>query len=448
MSKNLMRLADKVLNQPLLLTPAKAELVMAVLGGRIGLDVETPTSPEGERTPSASRFIGESRGVGDIYSYQEYFRLVDGVAVITVDAALVNKGAWVGAYSGLVSYEGLRAQIALAMADEDVNAILLDFESPGGEVFGCFELAEYIAYCAQLKPIHAVADGMACSAAYILASACNHITAIKSGSVGSIGVVLMHVDRSARNEMEGLKPTLIHAGAHKVDGHPHAPLSAEVKADWQREIDQIYDQFVEHVALHRGLSPEAVRGTEAKSFNGTEALRLGLIDMVGSLDDALAQLSQNRAVGLTAQHRGLSMTNKNGQAAASGEGQVTQAELDAATATAREDGRKEGMKAEQDRVTGILGLAGADEHGAQALAAIKAGMSVDQAKAMLESMQKPAAGGEAEEGELVNDGPAQYASARRQAESQQPDLGAGGSLGKPESGLSRLVSAQVKRMRT
>ncbi|SNY93415.1 signal peptide peptidase SppA [Cohaesibacter sp. ES.047] len=443
MSKDLLRLADRVLNRPLLLTPNKAETVMAVLGGRIGLDVIAPSAPDGERTPSTSRFIGESRGVGGQYDHREYFRLVDGVAVITVDGALINKGAWVGAYSGLQSYEGLRAQIDLAMSDKDVKGILLDLESPGGEVWGCFELAAHIARCCVVKPIHAVADGMACSAAYILASACDLVTAIQSGAVGSIGVVLMHVDRSTRNEMEGVKPTLIHAGAHKVDGHPHAPLSAETQADLQAEINTVYEQFVDHVVSHRHLSADAVRATEARTFNGPDALQFGLIDAVGSFDDALAAFYDDTAV-TTAQHRGLSMTTKNGQAAASGEGQVTQAELGAAVAAALEDGMKEGIKAEQDRVTGILGLESAKEHGAVALAAIHSGQTVEQAKATLDSLPKvEAATDDTKPGDLADDGAAQYAASRQKAESNQPDLGAGATGGKSEGG--RLLARAQKQ---
>lgn len=436
MSNRLVHIADKVLNQPLLLTPAKAEIIASVLGGRIGLEPEASPAVVDERSPSASRFRGVSRGVGEGYGYTEYYRLIEGVAVITIDGALLNKGAWIGASSGLVSYEGIRAQIDLAMGDPDVCSILLVIQSPGGEVYGCFELGNHISRCCETKPIHAIADGMACSAAYVIGSSCDHLTAIQAGDVGSIGVVVMHVDQSERLDAEGIKPTLIHAGAHKVDGHPFAPLPEDVKADWQKEINQIYDQFVAHVADQRPVTAEQARATEARSIKGPEALELGLIDMVGSFDDALSNLIKTNAVSLTAQERGLSMTNKNGQAGASGDGfQMTQAEHDSAVAQARADGfeqgKAEGAKAERERVQGIFGADAYKDQPEAAAKAVAAGLTVEQAEAMA-----PTAAPAAEEpnkGDLVNQGGEQYMQARRDAQAQQPSLGAG-------SGAQNVVS--------
>lgn len=444
MSKaRLSHIKDRIVDRELMITVAKAETVAAVLGSRVDLDVSDLSIVDQDNRISGSRFHGESRGVGSEYGYQEFFRLIDGVAVITIDGTLVNKGAWVGAnMSGLESYEGIRARIDLAMADLDVNGILLDVESPGGEVFGCFELANHIAQCNRIKPIHAVANGMACSAMYAITASCGRITAIPLCSVGSIGVVMVHVDASAKLEKDGVKPTLIHAGAHKVDGNPYGPLPESVKSSLQHRIDRAYSAFVTHVAEARGLAAEDVRATEAQIFDGEQALALGLIDAIGSFDDALKFLTETPAVSLTAQPRGLSMPTKNGQAAASGgEHQITQADMDAASAAANKEGHDAGVKAEKDRVNGILSLEEAKGREGLAMNAIKNGLTVEQAKGMLADAPKADS---PNSGQLVNDGPGQYEQHRKKMEEQQPVLGAGGGQGKKPSAGERLLGLAAK----
>ncbi len=102
--------------------------------------------------------------------------------------------------------------------------------------------------------------------------------------------------------MAGVKPTLIFAGAHKVDGHPYGPLPATVKADLRAEIDDFYRMFVECVAAgRRQLSAKAIRDTEAATFMGTAAVAAGLADEIGSFEGALADLEAGRITKTTLQ---------------------------------------------------------------------------------------------------------------------------------------------------
>src|SRR5690606_28979829 len=145
--------------------------------------------------------------------------------------------------------------------------------SPGGEAVGAFEMAARVRELRSKKRTVAVVNGMACSAAYALASGASEIVTTETGISGSIGVVLLHADVSRQLDREGITPTLIHAGSHKVDGNPFEPLTAEVRDDLQAEVNGFYDGFLTTVALGRGkrLTADAARATEARTKMGKDA---------------------------------------------------------------------------------------------------------------------------------------------------------------------------------
>jgi signal peptide peptidase SppA len=278
----LARIADRVLNRPLLIHPQKAEVIAYVLGGRIGLDDVLRPSPE------ANRLFGEPRAPDG--GERAWYNIVGGAAVVTIEGSLVNRGAWVGASSGLVSYEGIAAQVTAAAQDEDAAGIVLDIDSPGGEAGGMAGLAETLRAARAVKPVVALVNDMAASAAYGIAAQAHHVVVSASSIVGSIGVVMLHADHSGALKARGIAPTLIFAGEHKVDGHPFGPLPAAVKADLQREVDQTYELFLDLVAAGRGdrLTVAAARATQARVLMGAEAIAAGLADSLGGLPEALA----------------------------------------------------------------------------------------------------------------------------------------------------------------
>lgn len=281
----LLQIAERVLNRPLLIHPAKMEVILHVLEGRLPLDgALAPLSPE------ANRFLGSATAPD---GKRRTYAVQNGTAIVPVIGSLVNRGSWIGANnSGLTSYEGLSAQLRDAGADDDVSSILLDIDSPGGEATGMFAVAEQVRLVGQTKPVTAFVNDMAASAAYGIASAANEIVVSPTSVLGSIGVVLTHLDRSGEMEKKGLKPTLIYAGAHKVDGNPFGPLSETVQADLQTEVMKFYDQFVSLVARGRtGMGEQAIRDTEARTYIGQDAIERGLADRMASLDAVLAGLS-------------------------------------------------------------------------------------------------------------------------------------------------------------
>src|SRR5262249_57857251 len=128
------------------------------------------------------------------------------------------------------------------------RGVILDIDSPGGEATGAFGFYETLRLARGRKPIVAVVNDMAASAAYGIAAQADEIVISPSSMTGSIGVVMVHMDHSKELEKKGRTPTLIFAGDHKVDANSFEPLSPGVRADLQKEVDGIYGTFVESVA--------------------------------------------------------------------------------------------------------------------------------------------------------------------------------------------------------
>lgn len=271
-------LAARIFNTPLLIHPAKLDAIVHGLGPRFGLD--DPPQPEAYLTPTPKREPGG-------------YRIVDGVAVIDVFGVLAHRTRMEADSSWVQGYDGLARQFAAALADPQAKAILLQVDSPGGEVAGAFQLADQIRAARGTKPIHAIAGDLAASAAYLIASAADTLSVTRTGEVGSIGVVMRHVDFSGALAQEGIRVTSIYAGAHKVDGNPYQPLPAGVQADLQAQVDHYYGLFVDAVAMNRSgrISREAVTATEARMFTAQEAVKLGLVDGIRNPDELLARMT-------------------------------------------------------------------------------------------------------------------------------------------------------------
>jgi len=383
-------LMARVLNVPLLAHPTKALIFYNALAGRFGtapLVIGPDALPDypqvsalrrGEReitpeianlepaprtfvrserlAPGASRFVGSWPKSEDDSGRVEPFRLTrEGVGVITVTGSLVNRGAWVGSYSGETSYEGIKYQIARAGNDSRVKSVILDMETPGGEAVGAFETAAAVRAVAENKPVVAVVNGMAASAGYAIASGASSIVASQTGITGSIGVVMLHLDYSAALEKEGIAPTLIFAGARKVDGNPFESLTDAVKEDLQAEVTQFYDLFVETVAQGRGRRTPAkvARETEARTYIGRQAVDARLADDTGSFEDVLSELTRRsqRASGGSGKRSAKMELNLD-------EAQIAEAQLEAARqqghAAGLQEGRSAGAQAERERLLAVL----------------------------------------------------------------------------------------------
>ena len=321
--KNL-RIAERIFNTPLMIAEPKWNGILHIIGPRFELDLSgIPTAEAREVTDAERRRAG--------------YVVRNGMGIVGIHGPLMHR-LLASDYpsGGPTTYAEIRRAFDTALEDDTVQQIVLDIDSPGGEVNGVFDLAEHIYQSRGRKPISAVVDESAFSAAYLLASAAGRVVVPRTGGVGSVGVIATHVDQSAWNENAGLKVTHVFAGAQKADFSPHRPLTDSALTRLQEMVDDTYRLFVDTVARNRGISAEAVRGTEAGIYVGKKAVAVGFADEVAAVDKTLARLAKTKG-GTT-----MSARAEQGQAAAveatpetqnSMEGQTTAAAQGAAAAT-------------------------------------------------------------------------------------------------------------------
>lgn len=386
--KNYPNLFNRLVNQPLLATPQKAQIVLAVLCEHSNINANITLADGGSfDTKELASQSMESFGKSvEPKIYQE----VDGIAIIPVSGSLVNKNG-LHPYSGMTGYDGISAKLWTAIADPEIEGILLDIESNGGEVSGCFDLADQIFEAKATKPIWAGLTDRAYSAAFALASQCDRICVPKTGGVGSVGVVTMHADFSEKLSNDGIKVTLIHAGSHKVDGNPYEPLPKEVRGDLQAWIDDTYEIFVDTVARGRGMTVEAVKATEARIYNGQSGVDIGFADEViagNRMHRSFREFLSSRSNGLTI---GAQAHSQSSEEAIIMDKEQEAAEAEAAKEVNVSQISESAAMAERERVSGILGCPEAD--GRTKLAnhlALETDLSVEVAIAMLAKAAKEA----------------------------------------------------------
>ncbi|MCC6363013.1 MAG: S49 family peptidase [Bryobacterales bacterium] len=272
---NLSHIASRVFNTPLMIDSKKLAAILAVLAPRLG--VEPPAVEAALLTEQRSR--------------KPYAVTDAGVAVIEVAGSLVNRASGMDAQSGLTSYEQLGSEILDAATDPQVRGILMRFDSYGGEANGAWDGAALIEEAARIKPVWASVDDWALSAGYLLASATDRIWVTRTGGVGSVGIIAMHLDQSGWDAANGLRYTTIFAGDRKNDFNPHEPLSEGARDVLVAEVERLYSMFVDAVVRRRSMNGAAVRGTEAGILYGEDAVARGFADRVGTFRDALAAMT-------------------------------------------------------------------------------------------------------------------------------------------------------------
>lgn len=277
---NLPHLAQRLFNTPLALHPHKAEVVMAALTDRFGLTRIQSNADWGDEEDDF--FSRKGRDCG--------YDVIEGVAVIPIQGTLVQKLGTLRPYSGMTGYDGIRASFLTAMNDDAVKGICFDIDSPGGEVAGCFDLADEIYAARGAKPIWSILSENAYSAAYALASAADRIIVPRTGGVGSIGVIVMHVDWSQRIKSDGVQVTIITFGSRKAESNPYEALSEEAKKAIQSDVDEMGRLFVSTVSRNRGIAERTIRDTEAACYLAVDGVQLGLADQVASPDAAFRDL--------------------------------------------------------------------------------------------------------------------------------------------------------------
>jgi len=214
-----------------------------------------------------------------------------GVAVISIHGPITHRpDPFLGMFGfDTLSSIGIQDAFRSAIASPDVRGIVFDIDSPGGEVAGTAELAKAVRSARGTKPIVAVANTMAASAAYWLASQTDQIFVTPSGEVGSIGVIGLRWDMTAAAEAEGIRAHIITAGKYKAEGHPLLPADDGELADMQAMADTHYQAFTADVARGRRVPVETVRSGygEGRMLLAKAAVKAGMADREGTLDDAI-----------------------------------------------------------------------------------------------------------------------------------------------------------------
>jgi signal peptide peptidase SppA len=184
------------------------------------------------------------------------------------------------------SYDDILDRIEDAIRCEETKALVMCFDSPGGDASGAMEAHRSIRRLRKKygKPIYAYANEAAYSAAYALASAADEIWLPDTGGVGSVGVIMTLMSRSKANEMEGLDVRLITSGKRKADSHIDRPITDKIQSRTQERVDYMARVFWEIVAKSRGMSVEDVAGLQAGVFQGYEAIDAGLADGIAGWD--------------------------------------------------------------------------------------------------------------------------------------------------------------------
>lgn len=204
------------------------------------------------------------------------------VAVIPVQGILTKDGP---AHYGS-SYDSIAAAAEQAGNDTNVKHVVLDVDSPGGEVTGLPETAAILAQLNTVKPVSAIVQGTSASAAYWLTSQAKHVTLTPSGEVGSVGVRMMHVDVSKMLDDVGYKVTELSAGKYKTEWSPFKPLTEDAVNDMQPRLDAVHTDFLNAVTAGRGsrVSTELAnqRMGEGRMFSANDAMRHGLVDALQS----------------------------------------------------------------------------------------------------------------------------------------------------------------------
>ncbi|HAS6109567.1 TPA: capsid protein [Vibrio vulnificus] len=286
-----LNLITAAFNRPLALEAGYARTFFSALSQRLGnvqqlVDIEGNVLRAADMKKEASSFSPRR-------STERSYQVVNGIAVIPIDGSLVHKYGYIKPYSGMTGYDGIMYRLREALADPEVKAVMLDMNTPGGMVAGCFDLADKIAEYRKIKPIWSLGYDMHCSAGQMVASACSHRLITQTGVAGSVGVIMAHTNIEKMLDQQGVEITLITAGSHKADGNPYQALPKDVREKWQKELESNRQMFASKAAAYMGVDVKKVLATEAETYEGQAAVDIGFANEVVNGLDAVQIMSEH-----------------------------------------------------------------------------------------------------------------------------------------------------------
>ena len=222
------------------------------------------------------------------------YQIINGIAVIPVKGNLITNETWISRLFGMTSYQGLRRQLTHAAENSEVNRILMDFDTPGGNSEGVDEAGMLIASIDKdIKPVHGYTSGSANSAGYWLISACRDVTCTKMSNLGSIGVVTIHKEVSKMLKDQGVEVTVFRDGEMKAKPNMYEKLDEKTKTAVNNSLTILGNYFLDWVSEQRGIPRDSVRAAvgEGRVFFGNEAVTNGLADRIMFFDEFIKKLA-------------------------------------------------------------------------------------------------------------------------------------------------------------
>lgn len=218
------------------------------------------------------------------------------IAVLPMYGIVAQRGNMAGDISGpgAMSTQKFSQSLRAALADDTIGGILIDVDSPGGSVYGVAELADEIYQARGQKPVVAIANSLAASAAYWLASAAGEFYVSPGGEVGSIGVYMAHEDWSKALDTQGVKTTFIAAGKYKTEANYAEPLGTEARDYLQSRVNDYYGAFTRSVAKYRGVEVAKVRDGmgQGRVLGAGAAKAEGMVDDIATFDQVVKRMAK------------------------------------------------------------------------------------------------------------------------------------------------------------
>lgn len=287
MARDYARIATRIKEANWLITEPGLELILEIFDRRLAGEKLTD-----EEIAIRLEEVG-AHGNGDAP-----YKVENGIATLGIYGPIFGKANMMTQLSGATSMEAFRKDFQTAVADPQVEAIVLDIDSPGGSSEMIAEAGDEIFAARDIKPVHAIANSMAGSAAYWLGSQATKLHMTPSGSVGSIGAYTVHKDQSKADDQQGTKYTFVSAGRYKTEGNPHEPLSKEGRDYRQEVINEVYGDFLNVVARGRGTTAEKVEADYGggRMYDSRRASEAGMVDSVVEYDSLISSLAAPRSV--------------------------------------------------------------------------------------------------------------------------------------------------------
>jgi capsid assembly protease len=250
-------------------------------GTQEALDLVLQASAEAVKLQAA-------RAGADPFELPPLVAIQDGVGVVDIKGPLISGSAGFMRLFGITGYSDIQEALGEVMSSSKVKSILLSVASGGGAVAGADETSLFIRRVSAVKPVFTYAGGNMASAALWLGSAGIKRYASATSIVGSLGVLLTHVERSEGMKKDGYGVTVMRSGKYKALANSLEPLSDLAKQELQAQVDGLNDIFEARIAENYGVSARTVseRMGQGREFLGTAAVKAGLLEGIASFDEA------------------------------------------------------------------------------------------------------------------------------------------------------------------